>query len=310
MMFNFLKNQYDIESAFEVLEGIYSDRKVTLIGEYQDAYNFKVSLPDDLSWYVDPKIKEYSKAKILDMPISYKLQQNKNKVFLETYYHSNAIIAPTILKNTSGINIDCILHFDDHSDMMPLYKPLNFDEKAPLEKLVQLNVIGIGNFLTYYLTQINSIPTFHIQDKQSSSFEYINKKVKSLKQNHNIGDKVFEKVNFTYDKTGSSYIKTEIESLPHINYKNIWLDIDLDYFCNRYNRNSDWEESEYLNRNREEVKEVFRQFFTRLVNSSWLNKVRVVTIASSPGFFPLEYYDIAYELLILPLKERFLNDRF
>lgn len=310
MEFKFLKNQYDIESAFEVLEGIYSDRKVSLIEEYQDAYNFKVSLPDDFSWYVDPKIKEYSKMEILDMPISYKLQQNKNKVFLETYYHSNAIIAPIILKNSSGIDIECILHFDDHSDMMPFYKPLNFDEKVPLEKLVQQNVIGIGNFLTYYLTQINGIPTFHIQDKQSSSFGYINKRIKSYKQNYNIGDRVFEKINFAHDEIGSPYIKTEINSLPEIKYKNIWLDIDLDYFCNRYNRNSDWEESDYLNRDGEELQEVLSHFLNYLIQSSWFNEVRVVTIATSPGFFPLEYYNIAYKLLILPLKERFLNDRF
>jgi len=95
----------------------------------------------------------------------------------------------------------------------------------------------------------------------------------------------------------NSFNNTEIE------YENIWLDIDLDYFCNRFNRNSDWKEIKYFDKTLDELKLDIEIFLENIINWDWVKKVKVLTVASSPGFFPIEYMDYIETNLIIELQK-------
>ena len=71
----------------------------------------------------------------------------------------------------------------------------------------------------------------------------------------------------------------------------IWLDVDLDAFCNRFDGDSD-------NRQKrgsiDELNATIKrggEFLENLSQADWLEDIAAVSVAASPGFFPSEYWD-------------------
>lgn len=303
MQIKYSRKIYTVEEAFDELELIFSDKQIELINVTNTDLIFHIKIPCRTSWYVDPDIEELSQNELKQLPEFYLLKESKHKIFLKTYFHYNALIAADRYEKVSGNKIGCIIHFDDHSDMMPIYKKR--EESFTYKEKIRNGELAIGNFITNYLIK-NCIDIYHIQNSLSLGFceDRFNY---SIRENEvTIGDTEFEKIEIQKTKLlSNTYYRMDLNSFNNteIEYENIWLDIDLDYFCNRFNRNSDWKEIKYFDKTLDELKLDIEIFLENIINWDWVKKVKVLTVASSPGFFPIEYMDYIETNLIIELQK-------
>ena len=76
----------------------------------------------------------------------------------------------------------------------------------------------------------------------------------------------------------------------------VLLHIDLDYFNNRYDRDSDWQDRPgKLDPSESAVLAQIDEFFAVLDRFNVARQVENVTVALSPGFFPAEYWSASVE---------------
>src|SRR5262249_20668974 len=73
----------------------------------------------------------------------------------------------------------------------------------------------------------------------------------------------------------------------------VWLDIDLDAFCNRFDGDSSRRDIAPTETEAQEVTTRIDEFLGRLRAATWKEQVRAVSVAASPGFFPSEYWNTA-----------------
>lgn len=313
MKIKFFKRNYSIEEAFDELESLFSDKQIDLVEVNDEEFIFQLNLPDKSSWYVDPMIKKMNIEELKELPKWFFLEEKNNKCFLQTHFHYNALRAADYYELKTGEKLDCIVHFDDHSDMMPIYK--NSDNSS-YDLRISKGELSIGNFLTNYLMK-NKIDVYHIQKSTSPSFHEKQMSYLIQEDDVKIGNLDFKKIEIREkvndSETDKFYrkLKNSDLAIPK-KYQNIWLDIDLDYFCNRFNRDSDWHEKKYLDISMERLKKEIIYFLWKFNTNEWRKKVKVVTIATSPGFFPVEYLNKVEKFLVENLKKAigFDNDKF
>jgi len=77
----------------------------------------------------------------------------------------------------------------------------------------------------------------------------------------------------------------------------VWLDVDLDAFCNRYNGDSDRRSVVATEEEKQTMRRRISDFLNALAVAKWRKRIRAVSVAASPGFFPSEYWDEAIPTL-------------
>lgn len=89
-----------------------------------------------------------------------------------------------------------------------------------------------------------------------------------------------------------------LQGLENNDSRSILLHIDMDYFNNRYDGDSDWEQrSPRLDPDSSQVLERIGEFCDALMQAGIGSRIDDVTIAYSPGFFPAELWKSASEKL-------------
>lgn len=303
MIFEFPKSKYTLEESFDVLEMVYSDRQVNFMNEDNTYYYFNLSIPNKTSWYIDPLIKEDFES----LPYWYDLSCNNEKIFFITHFHSNALIARECFSIIHNNPIKFIIHYDDHMDMMPIYLPKEELSHYNKKQLIEKSIVCIGNFLTYHFLENKDInfQVIHVKrntERYTSTF--------CLKKNsQKIGSTIFEKNEVIFGCGNNTYTACKSEFLPSNLNASVWLDIDLDYFYNKFNRNSDWvNNTDFQNYSAKELKQLFNNELQKIISKEWFNNVKLLTIATSPGFFPFEFLNIAHSNFIQPLYKEYMKN--
>jgi hypothetical protein len=73
----------------------------------------------------------------------------------------------------------------------------------------------------------------------------------------------------------------------------VWLDVDLDVFCNRYDGDSDRATFEGNHAEQAFMQQRIETFLDQLASATWIDKIEAVSVAISPGFFPAQYWEYA-----------------
>lgn len=210
-----------------------------------------------------------------------------------------------------------VVHVDDHTDMMcPLIvqsdrewidlltgKTISVFDPPSVQSAVLSGAIGIGSFFTML---IHALPLVHVRHlKQSAPRDRCERFiVKSYKedtllqcgqprpQTHMI------ETQDNRDDICGSYLRSHrygdcLSGLPNCP---VLLHIDMDYFNNRYDRDSDWpKRPRKHDPSREEMLSQIDRLFDALVEYEVAQRIENVTVALSPGFFPSEYWQVCME---------------
>jgi hypothetical protein len=210
---------------------------------------------------------------------------------------------------------ECVLiHLDDHDDLMSPHigisdsewydlitkNILNFDDPGSVFSSVLSGSIGIGSILTMMCFYFEKIHILHCQ--QSAHYQYTLgsfKLIRDCKHDAILDPHAYRAmidISEEQDKgyNGSIYMVTNnfIDLLsPCPKNLPILLHIDMDFFNNRYNGDTDWEK----NRNRndpsmlKQLKQI-SEFFRLLEHYKLVEFVQHTAIAISPGFYPCEFW--------------------
>lgn len=299
------------------------DKYPVLQAEDNQYWYFKLDNPSTLDWYIDSKLPTYLldvlKLKLEDIP-SYYLQKKINKTeIVISMFHSHALLGVSNFhKNNPGSLITSIIHIDDHTDLMPALSNANvanslsiLDVNEPMSVINSINkgTVGMGNFLNTYILNTPPGKIYHVKKQyKDNDFYYKESTINSVRQKENIGESIYFKDSVVLNPKRENTSKWKYELLKEVpkllplgQYEKVWLDIDLDYFSNRYNKDSDWNLMNYYNPSYEEVVHSLDEMLNHLKNAPWFKNIVVLTIAYSPGFFPSEYFSIANSLLVEPL---------
>ena len=309
-MFEFSKNTYSLEECFDILEATYSDRQIELWKENKTTYYFQLTLPTSSEWYVDPDFTLLTELhEIEDIPHFHKMSICDNKIFLFTFFHSNALLAYEEYKSICNEHIDILIHYDDHTDMMPIYVPRNINlPKLSVQNMIDKSIIGIGNFITFFLHENQKCNIIHIKKDAKK----VTKNYTFSKKDINIGANSFKKISVVSQDGIRPYkLMNNINNLSlESDIQTIWLDIDLDYFYNKFNRDSDWSLLTKNPMKEDYLTNLFEEEYLKITTSQWFKYIKILTVASSPGFFPVKYLAIAEKSFIKPLYKEYFKNEF
>jgi hypothetical protein len=297
-----------LNAALEPFFELFPDHYPHLIRESADEWVIGLDWSEDKGWYVDPQLSRQA-ASVLECTLK------DVATFVETEYvdrvpivfsmfHSRALLAPALAKSGNGIShLDAIVHIDAHDDLMGAFlkarnnqwlgttsnKVLEVDAKGSIEFAIREGTVHKGNFLTCYLLQKPAGTVLHVYESLQSSSCYLAPQETIFK----CGDHVIPGVVLaaTDSRAASSWRLVETPDLPmNLRGNSVWLDVDLDSFCNRFDGDSNRSQMVGSMEERTIMYDRVQCFLKSLAIAPWRRRIQAVSIAASPMFFPSEYW--------------------
>ena len=211
-----------------------------------------------------------------------------------------------------------VLHVDDHDDLMSprlwskadswvdaiAQQQVDLLQPETISAAIESGAIGIGSFIVPLLHQI---PKVHIRHLCATGYS-ISRKGKYLLQPITAADELLDPSmlrpavrlvsvpNQKFDAASTysvtAHLDDWLQGLPDVP---ILLHIDLDYFNNRFNGDSDWElHPSRHDPSAREITNAIDAVFNALAKHS-LDRIEDITVALSPRFFPAEFWPLATE---------------
>jgi hypothetical protein len=286
----------------------FPDKYPRVLREEADTWVFELRWPESEAWYVDPNLTKAAQVRYrlpLGALTEYVEHLDCGAIpFVFSMFHSRALLAPALASKRDGRVFDTIVHVDAHDDLMPALVradnagvsdalrdvPIDFVDTASVTAAINSGAISKGSFLTAYLAAARPAKIVHINPFAAPGRWF----VRISKQSVDIGGTSFERTAVTYspDETSDASELNEVSSIPNnlTASQVIWLDVDLDAFCNRYDGDSDRRHVIATPKERKELEQRIAAFRVELERAEWRSRVQAISVAASPGFFPSEYW--------------------
>lgn len=222
-----------------------------------------------------------------------------------------------------------LLHIDDHQDMMAPRIGKRLDNKyfvdfitgdqfsllkpKSVEAAIVSGAVGKGSILTPLIWQVDKIHIRHLTLRPSSYTTYALKR--ALQEDTILGNPL-QRISVQCENTerdtlltSSNYIATAdidtwLSFIPaHIP---VFLHIDMDFFNNRFDGNSSWQEAKgqrIHDLSLLEQKELLNQIFMGIKKRELHTKIVDVSICLSPSFYPAEFWGPMTDMLFKECRE-------
>lgn len=213
-----------------------------------------------------------------------------------------------------------ILHVDDHLDLMSprvwdgefgwsdaiTKKNVDLLEPDSVNHAIRSGAIGIGSFIA---PLIHSIQKVQIRHLCATSYSVIRQGLYSLnpifipdsllnssnkrlaieqKLCQNLSPAIENKSTYSVAANMDEWLKDLPANIP------ILLHVDMDYFNNRFNGDSDWEiHANPYDPSLEEIVVLIDTMFNSLTQKRLLDKICNISVALSPRFFPAEFWEVS-----------------
>ena len=281
----------------------FPDKYPRLLREEPDAWVFELRWPESEAWYVDPNLTNAAQARYrlpLGALTEYVEHLDCGSIpFVFSMFHSRALLAPARASERGKI-FDTIVHVDAHDDLMPALvrrehggvidavrkAPIDFADVASVSAAIDSGAISKGSFLTAYIAAAGPKKIVYINPFAASGRWF----VRLSKQYTDLGGASLESTAAAYspNTVPAASQLSEVRSMPHdlTDSRVIWLDVDLDAFCNRYDGDSDRRDAVSTPTERMQMEQRISTFQVELERVEWRSKVQAISVAASPGFFP------------------------
>jgi hypothetical protein len=207
-----------------------------------------------------------------------------------------------------------ILHVDDHRDLAPprLYRDatgfrdaisgerLDLSQPDAVERAILSGALGMGSFLTPFLHAFPQSQVRHLcqppKVRQTADFRIVLETRPDDLLDAGAPRPAVKLASDPGSRGPGTYRATcHVESwLEGLGDAPILLHIDMDYFNNRYDGDTDWtSRSEILDPPLSDVLDKVDEMLEALRRSDLATRIEDVVIAFSPGFFPAEFWEPA-----------------
>lgn len=211
-----------------------------------------------------------------------------------------------------------ILHVDDHLDLGPprlfvdaknrwtdaiTRTSVSIAEPTSIRKAIESGAIGMGSFLTPWLHASKQVDVRHLcrLPKSERTENFVATRLTHPDELLAPGmPRLAVTLSVEGASTGLSYRRTPdvAEWVGDLGPGPILVHIDMDYFNNRYDGDSDWATRHPgFNASSAEIGAKIDELADALCASDIAPRIEDIVIAYSPGFFPAEYWQQANEQL-------------
>ncbi|WP_375444403.1 hypothetical protein [uncultured Fibrella sp.] len=285
-----------------------------------------LSWPNNITYFVDPDLQKGLSWWNKDLKPENIHQQYQRSPLYQLSLTDNWSLYSWSLwlqsKNNQASTVDVIiLHVDDHTDFMsPLLtkegdiwadlitgNAFDINQPETVKAAVLSGAISVGSFIAPFFHGIRNITFRHLRNKYrtgiaesktslypSLTYDQLLREGQlrpsiSLKSFNSIGHR---SVDYQVSDSATDWLSNLPKNIP------VLLHIDMDYFNNRFDGDSDWQERvNKLDPTQDEISTQIRSLFSHLWQKVERSQVEDITVALSPGFFPAEYWQQSIELL-------------
>lgn len=201
-----------------------------------------------------------------------------------------------------------IIHFDDHQDLMSPYigfhggkqvdlltqKKYDFSDLNSVKQAIYSGAITLGSMLTPIICAHNSVDVFHVCNRSSNFSCPLH--ICGVEDDILFPQSSRLELNFnSKEESTRNYTRlSDVEELPSLDKFNstVLLHFDMDYFNNRYNGSTDW--NDFPKTKDHPLADQFDQIekICAHLQSSGLSKlIKHTSIGVSPSFYPVEYWE-------------------
>jgi hypothetical protein len=302
----------DVNAAMDELFRLFHDHYPVLVDDNPREWTFRLRWPEDPLWYVDPQLVDQARrhfdCSLVDLARFVEDRSTKNVTFVFSMFHSRALLAPALAYHRHSIeNFTHIIHVDDHDDLLPpllesrrgsLFDPISsvmIDLASPesVTAAIDRGVIHKGSFLACYVLARPNGSIWHVSDRLKENASWL----LPVSIDEDLGGRrlAVSALDFKPEFQVASWRLDETPAYPKSlsDAGAVWLDVDLDGFCNRYDGDSDRRDVTATDVEERVLRQRIDDFLISLSAARWKTQVRAVSVAASPGFFPSEYWDYA-----------------
>lgn len=289
----------------------------------------------ELNWsneadrYVDPRLDDglewWGPIKYMEMAVARKRRDRLLLTLNDTWTLEGW--SQWLQKHFRRSRVDVVvLHVDDHKDVgsprlfkyeKGWYDPITgkrvrLDQPDSVTNAIESGALGMGSFLTPFLHFVPTADVRHLcqAPKCVTTVDSVIQPVwindtllhpsmqrpaiRLVQEENGVGSGRYR---FTND------MEAWLEDVALCG-KDVLLHIDMDYFCNRYDGDSDFiENSGPLDISLERVLAHIDEFADALRRHQLIERILDITIAFSPGFFPAEFWAPSCDRLLFGLGE-------
>ncbi len=217
-----------------------------------------------------------------------------------------------------------VIHVDDHRDMMSPRiawdgtawndllsgRPFTIFDPDSVRWAILSGAIGVGSFFAPFLHQLPSVEVRHLSQSAAlaeDAHEWLLVREMAEDTIIRLGHR---RPGLRRELAGPGalprsagavagryrFTRTYERCLADLPSCPVLLHIDMDYFNNRYDRDSDWRDRPgKLDPGESALLASIDEFFGALKRFDVANRIENVTVALSPGFFPAEHWPVAVE---------------
>lgn len=316
----------DANAAMDQLFDAFPDHQPLLVSDSADAWTFELRWTADPQTFVDPGVTDAAMRvhglRLPDIGGHHEVMRWGSRDVVFSMVHAWALVAPALaVQRRGGEPLAWVVHLDDHTDLMApavelgekrgfLYDPvfgtdINVADPGSVTAAVERGTVSKGNFLTAYVIAYPGSQVAHVGEGVSErSFA-----IEPRRETVELGGMSFPRTALPLtrasepDAPAFRQTRTLPRELPSQGEGGVWLDIDLDYFCNRYDGDSDRHAQTAAPGELGVVMDRVRRFLAELADVQWLGQVEAVSLAVSPGFFPADHWTEVVPVLQEGLKK-------
>lgn len=309
----------DPEARMRALEAYFAHDRLPVWTQDGERILVELVSPPTPQFYVDPLIEDGlewwgSGAAIEDVPNLYRRQNGLTVAMNDAwclYSWSRWYSALSLERRSQQV---CVLHIDDHEDLMTprvligeggledqlTGKPVGLDDPDSVRASILSGAIGMGSFVAPAVATFSAVKFRHLRTDGPEMGPLPMQVVAEPDTLLLPGAQRLGIDRTSSGTSGSSYMRTSdpqrwAEVLDDVA---VLLHIDLDYFNNRFDGDSDWKtrsrvhdpDLDVMLRNVDAIVDALNR-------NDVMHRIEDVFIGISPGFFPAEFWQVIIERL-------------
>lgn len=212
------------------------------------------------------------------------------------------------------------IHIDDHSDLMSPFvdkkdhcyfnmitnEQVDFRNSESLKHAILSGSITIGSMLSAIVYSLSQVYIFHLKQNAPRNECWIRKT--TIKDCMFLANRLSVSLDQrkTLEHQGNYFCTSDFSEIKAKIPKNIpcVLHVDMDYFNNRYNASTDWNNCDNIHnpswsKQKEKIDEIIR--YVKTIQS--ITEIKYVLLGVSPSFYPVEYWNVGLTYLVTELKK-------
>ena len=302
-------------TAMSQLFDLFPDHDPQLRRENRSGWTFGFDWPAHLLAYTDPKLADSAHRnyglELRDLAGYMEVRRCGRADFVFSMFHSRALLAPSLAMARTGRSMRSVIHVDAHTDRQaPLLskggtgtlvneafsRHCCLDQPESVTKVIDAGLVHKGSFLAAYMLAVPEGELFHCWEEA---------KLCSCRLAHASGEVIIGGRRIAHDYLVSSSASGPEMWQCHTGValpdsmanptgeqgNGVWLDVDLDAFCNRFDGDSDRQKQQGSMRELKELRTRVQTFLRQLRAAAWRTRIEAISVAASPGFFPSEYWE-------------------